>query len=134
VIAADTTVAVAAAYDWHTSHDVAFEAIERGKTALPAHAALETFSALTGFPRPRDVPPDQAWAYIRGTFARPYLLPPPDYDGLLELAVSADLRGGSIYDALIGVTASHAGATLLTLDRRAQRVYDAVGVKYELLT
>lgn len=133
MIAADTTVAIAAAREWHTSHAIAFEAIERGKTALPAHAALETYSVLTGFPRPRDVPPDQAWTYIREMFARPYLLPPPNDEGLFELAVRAELRGGSIYDALIGLTAAHAGATLLTLDRRAQRAYEVVGVEYELL-
>jgi predicted nucleic acid-binding protein len=133
VIAADSTVAVAAAQSWHASHGIAFEAIERGKTVLPAHAALETYSVLTGVPRPRDTPPELAWALIRGMFASPYVLPPADYDGLLELAVAADLRGGSIYDALIGATAGQAGAKLITLDRRATRAYEAVGVEYELL-
>ena len=43
------------------------------------------------------------------------------------------LSGGAIYDALVGASAAYAGATLLTLDRRAVRAYEAVGVDFRLL-
>ena len=43
------------------------------------------------------------------------------------------MAGGAIYDALIAWTAKRAGATLLTRDRRAVRVYEAVGVRFDLV-
>lgn len=42
-------------------------------------------------------------------------------------------RGGATYDALVGATAKHAGATLLTRDRRAVAIYEVVGATYELV-
>lgn len=44
----------------------------------------------------------------------------------------AQVPGGRIYDAMIGLTAAEHGATLVTLDRRAALVYDTVGVSIEL--
>ncbi|HEX2798109.1 MAG TPA: VapC toxin family PIN domain ribonuclease, partial [Thermoanaerobaculia bacterium] len=41
--------------------------------------------------------------------------------------------GGAVYDALVAETARHAGATLLTRDRRAIAVYEKIGVTYELV-
>jgi predicted nucleic acid-binding protein len=38
-----------------------------------------------------------------------------------------------VYDAVVGLTARHAGATLLTRDRRAREVYDLLGVQYEVV-
>lgn len=52
---------------------------------------------------------------------------------LVEQAVAARLTGGAIYDALIAATANHAGATLLSRDRRAAATYEALGVEYELV-
>lgn len=43
------------------------------------------------------------------------------------------LAGGSVYDALIAWTAQRAGATLLTRDRRAVRVYEVLGAPFELV-
>jgi predicted nucleic acid-binding protein len=43
------------------------------------------------------------------------------------------IAGGSIYDALIGATSTHANARLLTLDGRARQTYAALGVDHELL-
>jgi len=43
------------------------------------------------------------------------------------------MAGRAIYDALIAVTAKHAGATLLTRDRCAVVTYDKIGVRYEVL-
>jgi hypothetical protein len=44
----------------------------------------------------------------------------------------AQIMGGRIYDAMIGLTAAENGATLITLDHRAALVYDIVGVPTEL--
>lgn len=63
----------------------------------------------------------------------PLTLPPSRHVRLVEQAVAAGLTGGAIYDALIGATANHAGATLLSRDRRAAATYEALGVEYELV-
>jgi predicted nucleic acid-binding protein len=44
------------------------------------------------------------------------------------------ITGGSLYDALVAATTRHAGATLLTRDRRAVRVYEALGARYQLVS
>jgi toxin FitB len=43
------------------------------------------------------------------------------------------IRGGSTYDALVAATANHHGHTLLSSDRRARPVYEAIGAHVELL-
>jgi len=52
---------------------------------------------------------------------------------LIEQAASNGIAGGSVYDALIAATVRHAGARLLTRDRRAANTYERFGVEYELL-
>lgn len=51
---------------------------------------------------------------------------------LLAELTAAGLGGGAVYDAVVAATARDHGATLLSRDRRAARVYDALGVRYEL--
>lgn len=63
----------------------------------------------------------------------PVGLPDERYMDLLTTLSAAGFSGGSVYDAVIGFTASLAGATLLTLDRHARAVYQAIGVSAELL-
>lgn len=43
------------------------------------------------------------------------------------------MAGGAIYDALIAATAKHAGAVLVTRDRRALPTYDTIGVRCDLI-
>ena len=43
------------------------------------------------------------------------------------------MAGGAIYDAVIALTVKRAAATLLTRDRRAVRVYESVGVQFDLI-
>ena len=52
---------------------------------------------------------------------------------LVQLLAERGIGGGSVYDALIGLTAKRAGATLLTRDLRARATYLAVGVEHEVL-
>jgi len=41
--------------------------------------------------------------------------------------------GGSVYDALVGQASAANGRTLLTRDRRAERTYRALGVRYRVI-
>lgn len=43
----------------------------------------------------------------------------------------ADVRGGAVYDGLVGLTAAAADLVLLTRDHRAARTYRALGIPYE---
>jgi predicted nucleic acid-binding protein len=51
---------------------------------------------------------------------------------LLPVLAAHGIRGGAVYDALVGATARHHGRSLITRDRRARTTYDAVGVSYSL--
>ena len=64
----------------------------------------------------------------------PLTLDAAAHAALLDRLVEAGISGGASYDALIGVTAAQHGATLLTRDSRAVRVYAALGVRFELVT
>jgi predicted nucleic acid-binding protein len=64
----------------------------------------------------------------------PLALPSASQRDLVDFAARSGLLGGAIYDALVAATARRASATLLTRDRRAVPVYEAVGVRYELLS
>ena len=133
MIALDTSVAVAAFASWHEGHAAAAAALNR-RPRLPAHVAIETYSVLTRLPPPHRAPPDLVAAFLEGRFpAAPLILPGRAQQFLLREAALAGIAGGAIYDALIAATAKRAGATLLTRDRRALPVYDAVGVRYELI-
>jgi predicted nucleic acid-binding protein len=134
LIAVDTSVAVAAALAWHQQHAAAVAALPRRRVALIAHVGMETYSVLTRLPPPQRVPPEVARGYIKKTFGTPPLtLPGEGYEELLDLAASSRIAGGAIYDALVGATARHSGAELLTLDHRAAGTYQLVGAEYRLI-
>ena len=125
---------MAAAQSWHPAFAMADAAVRAEPLAIPAHAAVETYSVLTRVPEPDRASPADALAYLSGTFGRRLLaLPAREQGRLLGAAADRGIAGGAIYDALVGATAAHAGATLLTLDRRAVRTYQAIGVDFRLL-
>ena len=133
MLAVDTSVVIAAFAVWHDGHRAALAALDR-RPRLPAHVLLESYSVLTRFPPPHRTSPATATSFLETRFAEPLLaLPPADYRNLVESAARGGLAGGSIYDAVIAWTAKRAGATLLTRDRRAVRVYEAVGAPFDLI-
>lgn len=133
MIAVDSSVAIAAFGEWHRLNAPARSVLDAG-AALPTHALLETYSVLTGFPPPHRAAPHIVAEWIDGRFTT--VLPTPDQDALrslvLELA-AAGRGGGSVYDALVALTARLAGASLVTADHRAQRTYELVGVDVRVL-
>lgn len=130
MIAADTSVLVAAFASWHESHQVARAAVASGVSLL-AHAALETYSVLTRLPPPHRAPPDAVQRYLRDSFGREWLhLSGAAYRDLMGRLSHDGLRGGAVYDALIAVTAAEHQATLLTLDARAAATYALLGVSF----
>jgi predicted nucleic acid-binding protein len=52
---------------------------------------------------------------------------------LFDRLAASGVAGGATYDALIAETARSNGVRLVTLDRRAIRTYEIVGVDFSLL-
>ena len=129
MIAIDSSVAIAAFGEWHELNDAAAKLVEEG-AAIPAHALLETYSVLTGFPPPHRAPAEIVGSWLEECFPR--MLPPPSAEqqrDLVRRLARAGRIGGAVYDALVALTAKIAGATLVTADRRAIPVYEIVGVE-----
>jgi predicted nucleic acid-binding protein len=133
VIAADTSVVVAALTGWHEGHDSASAAIAGG-ARLPAHCLVEAFSVLTRLPAPHRFEPRLAHDLLQATFGDALLtLAIAAHATLLGRLVEAGVSGGAAYDGLIGITAAHHDALLLSRDQRAASVYARLGVRFELV-
>jgi predicted nucleic acid-binding protein len=133
VIAVDSSVAVAAFGDWHRLNEPARAVLDTG-TALPAHALLETYSVLTGFPPPHRAAPDLVGEWLDDRF--PMILSPPgpqEQRALVRRLAAAGRTGGAVYDALVALTAQLSGAVLVTADVRAAAIYGLVGVQVRRL-
>ncbi len=83
---------------------------------------------------PYHVPPARVDQYLDRFLDRaPIGLEPACYArAVAELSDNA-ITGGAVYDGLIALGARWAGATLLSLDRRAGATYHRLGVEVELL-
>ena len=135
MIAADTSVVVAALAGWHEAHDVAWAAVAAaGRVRLPAHCLLEAYSVLTRLPPPHRMDPRSVRHLLLASFGEaPLTLGGEAHAALLDELVDAGVSGGATYDALIGVTAASHGALLLTRDARAVRIYAALGVRVQMV-
>lgn len=131
--AVDSSVIIAAFASWHESHGPALQALST-RPALVAHCALEAYSVLTRLPAPHRVDSTLVAAMLEDAFKDvPIVL---DAKTLASLPRELQKRGvarGSAYDGLIAMTAAAHGATLVTLDVRAEATYRKCGVAYELL-
>jgi predicted nucleic acid-binding protein len=133
VKAADTSLVVAAFASWHEQHDAARRALDAG-VRLIDHCALEAYSVLTRLPPPHRSPGSVVMGFLRARFPQPFLrLSEPRYRGFVLSLDERGIAGGAAYDALVAATAAAANAELLTCDRRAAGVYDAYGVRFQLL-
>jgi predicted nucleic acid-binding protein len=137
VIAADTSVLVAGFVPSHRFHEEATSALVevRSTGVLIAHTMAETFAVLSSPSGPYRVEPAAALVYLDQFLERggPIQPDPRSHRDALGLLADRDLAGGAVYDALIALAARDAGATLVSLDRRAERTYAACGVEARML-
>lgn len=134
MIAADTSVLVAAFASWHEGHEAAVGMLARGRVRIPAHCALECYSVLTRLPPPHRAAGTIARDFVGSRSREPLLaLGPTEHLDLLDLLVAKGITGGAVYDGLVGLTAARHGACLFSRDHRAARVYDALDVEFELI-
>jgi toxin FitB len=132
----DTSLLVAGFVPGHRFHDAAAVALAevRADGCLVAHTMAETYAVLSGPSGPYRVAPGAVVAYVRQFLDRAPIQPQPGtYREALGLLADRNHAGGAIYDALIALAARDAGATLVSLDRRAERTYAACGVEARLL-
>ena len=134
MIAADSSVVVASIARWHVAHQQARAALAGMDARLPAHAAIETTSTLSRMPEGQRMSAPLVLEALRRDFPKKWLaLSAKDQQSYLEKAVANELRGGTLYDALIAATAAKHGATLISADRRAQPTYEAMGVQAQFI-
>jgi len=133
VKAVDSSVAIPALAGWHESHSLCRQAA--ASAWIPSQVWLESYSVLTRLPPPYRLAADAAATLLGGFFGKKRTLFPSQklMSEIVEICATLGIAGGSTYDALIGKIASEHGATLLTLDRRALRTYQQLGVDVDLL-
>lgn len=116
------------------AHEKAAPHVFGERTPLLAPVAVETYSVLTRLPGSQRVAAATAHSYLTETFILPPIpLSAAAYMQLLDEVRDAGIAGGAVYDAVVAAVAREAGVTLLSLDRRAARTYEAIGVAYELV-
>lgn len=135
MIAPDTSVVIAALAPWHEAHAAARSALGRtSDRRLIAHVAFEATSSLSRMPRGQRVAATVVRSALEAMFPLDWLqLDAAGARRTLATAVVDGVRGGALYDAVIGATAAAAGGRLVTLDRRALPVYEIVGADVELI-
>ncbi|MDQ4038308.1 MAG: PIN domain-containing protein [Actinomycetota bacterium] len=129
----DTSVVVAAFGRWHARHEAARDAV-RTSERLIGHVAVESFSVLTRLPAPRRAPSRLVREFLDHHWPGSWLsMDGTGYRQLLTAAAGGQAIGGAIYDALIAVSARESGHTIVSLDERAVRTYQAFAAPYQLL-
>lgn len=135
--APDSSVLIAGFVRAHQFHDVAAEALvivrERGRPI--GHTIAETFSVLSSPGGIYRVEPGGVRAYLDQFpgVTDPAPVTPGAYREAVDLMTDAGRGGGAIYDALIAVAARDAEVTLVSLDRKAQEIYERCGASVRYL-
>lgn len=137
MIAPDTSVLVAGFVPSHLFHAEAASALVEVKAEgfLVAHTMAETYSVLSSPSGPYRVEPGAIVTYIDQFLERAEPIQPRlrSYREALGLLGDRDRAGGAVYDALIALAVRDFDATLVSLDRRAERTYAACGIEARLL-
>lgn len=134
MIAPDSSVVIAALAPWHEAHDEARTALVGAKRWLIAHVAFETTAALSRMPE-RPLAPAVVLKALASMFPMQWMtLDGPEARQALQRAVATGVRGGALYDALIGATAARHKVQLVSADRRARRTYEALAVDVTYLS
>jgi len=129
----DTSAAVALVVADHEHHRRLAAAVRGRRLGLAGHAAFETFSVLTRLPAPLRRSPPLVRSILEDDFPDTRFLSREATRALFGRLTELGLGGGSVYDALVGATAVEHGLRLLTRDRRAMPVYQALQVDLEVL-
>ena len=123
----DTNVLLAAVLQQHAAHERSFAVLERvqsGKDAgfVSAHSLAELYANLTKLPPPFRHSPEQALLSMEENVFKHFTissLTGGDYSALIRQAALSGIQGGTIYDAVLLMSASKAGVDqIYTLNLR----------------
>lgn len=137
MIAPDSSVLVAGFVPSHRFHEAVrpslLEVVESG--SLIAHTIAETYAVLSAPGGIYRAEPRVVVEYLDQflTDGPPIPVQPHAYRRALDLLADDGRPGGAVYDALIALAAFYAEATLVSLDRRAERIYELCGVEARFL-
>lgn len=123
----DTSVLVAALATWHPEHASSRRALVAAD-ALPSHVLAETYSVLTRLPSPHRIAAAVAGEAISALDLEVLALSAAGVGRVVATLAAAGIGGGAVYDGLVAATAREHLCVLVTLDRRATRTYDLLGV------
>lgn len=132
-IAVDSSVVIAGLVDWNDAHTSAQPLLLDAD--VPGHCLFEVYSTLTRLPPAHRLRGTDVRRALAAFFPPPRVLAlPPGTEGdALEAVADAGIAGGATYDALIAWVARSHGRELVSLDQRAARTYERIGVEYRLL-
>lgn len=137
MIVPDSSVLVAGYVADHDFYDGAKAAVleVRAKGGLVAHTLAETYAVLSAPAGVYRVKPEAVLEYLQTLLGDSTPIQPraASYVEALEDLVRRGRGGAPVYDALIALTARDAGATLISLDRRARPTYELCGVDVRFL-
>jgi predicted nucleic acid-binding protein len=102
----DSSILIAAAQPHHPHFEPSAKLIReatRANTACGLHSLAETFSTLSGMPKPMRFPPAAALQIIEQTRQRMTIiaLTEREYAATFQSVTDAGLGGGIVYDALL---------------------------------
>lgn len=117
----------------HEHHDAVRTTIRGARLGLSGHAWFETFSVLTRLPPPARRAAAELVPALEKNFPASRFLPADAARHLSRRLETLGVAGGSVYDALVGATAVAHGLPLVSIDRRALPVYQALGVDLVLV-
>jgi predicted nucleic acid-binding protein len=129
----DTSVAVAIVLADHVAHAETLDAVRGLRLGLSGHAWFETFSVLTRLPPGSRRSPRDVLAILEHDFPATRHLGAHEAAGLGPELAHLGIAGGSVYDALVAAAARAAGLALLSRDRRALPVNQALGVDVRII-
>lgn len=129
----DTSVSVPLIMAAHDQHQRVNDIIGERVVELAAHAFLETYAVVTRLPGDARLEVGDAARLIAARFGTPVTLPSRLTTALVPRLARLGIGGGATYDALIAATAAHAGASLITRDRRAVTTYRLLAIDVEML-
>ncbi|HET8786103.1 MAG TPA: type II toxin-antitoxin system VapC family toxin [Candidatus Limnocylindrales bacterium] len=133
VVLLDTSAGVALVLEDHEGHAATLDAVAGRRLGLAGHAWFETWSVLTRLPAGLRRSPSDAVRLLSHDFPVAAFLGESESRELAAEVSRLGISGGAVYDALVGAAARQHGHVLLSRDRRAAPVYQALGVTVRLL-
>ena len=134
VVLLDTSTVVALILEDHEGHASTLDAVRGRRLGLAGHAWFETYSVLTRLPAGVRRSPADVLLILARNFPASEFLGQAEAAGLSGEIARLRISGGAVYDALVGAVTRQHRLALASRDIRARPVYEALGVKIEVIS